>query len=159
MCGGIGSKSEVMTFGRGTQVVENHTRLHAGEPALSIDLQDAGHVLRKVENHGHIAALTGERSAAATGKNRRPVFVARRDGRDYVVDAARKHNPDRQLPVVRTVRRVKSTTTVVKAHLPTNFPAKSRSSATESTRQTSRHVRGPQSHLEWKRTDPSQTVA
>ena len=67
--GGIGSKRQVVLLGRVAQIIEHHAGLNPGDAATGIDLQDPAHVLGEIKNHGNIAALAGERSAAAAAED------------------------------------------------------------------------------------------
>ena len=63
--GRVGPKGEVMFFGCGAQTVEHDSGLYAGDAAGRIDFEDPRHVLGKIEDDGNVAALSGERRAAA----------------------------------------------------------------------------------------------
>jgi hypothetical protein len=76
VAGGIGSEGEVMLFGGVAESVEDDSGLHAGDAAGGIDLENARHVLGKIEDDGDVAALAGERSAAAAAEERRAEFAA-----------------------------------------------------------------------------------
>ena len=57
-----------MFFGGVAEVVENDAGLHAGDAAGGIDLENPRHVLGEVEDDGDVAALAGERGAAAAAE-------------------------------------------------------------------------------------------
>src|SRR5207247_5138473 len=99
------------------QVVEYGPRLDAAAAALRVHLQDAVQVLRGVDHHRHVAALSGQAGAAATRQHGRAVPAADGHGLDDLVDRARDHYADRDLAVVGGVRGVEGAAAVVEAHL------------------------------------------
>ena len=114
----IRTERELVRLGAAPQRVEHDTRLDAREPAFRIDLQNAVHVLREVEDHRDVAALAGEAGAGAARQNRRAESPARRDrGRD-VFGIARHDEADRNLAVVRGVGRVQRAAARVEADFP-----------------------------------------
>ena len=80
MRGGVRRESEVMLFSGGAQVVEHHSRLHAGEAAVRIDFENRRHVPGEIENDGDVAALSSQRRTAAATKQWRSELAAERDG-------------------------------------------------------------------------------
>jgi hypothetical protein len=97
-----------MLLGGGAEVVEDYSRLHAGDTALGIDLEDIRHVLREIEDHRHVAALAGEGSSASAGEERRVMVAAKGDGGEDVFFVARDDYADRDLAIVGAVGRVES---------------------------------------------------
>jgi hypothetical protein len=63
-------------------------------------------VLRAVDHHRDVAALSGEARSAAARQDGNVVVAADLDGRDHVIGVARNDDADRDLPVVGGVRRV-----------------------------------------------------
>ena len=61
------------------------------------------HVLGEVENDGDVAALAGERGAAAAAEQRRAEFAADGDGGEDVVGIVGKNDADGNLAVVGAV--------------------------------------------------------
>ena len=57
---GIGREGEVVFLGRGAKRVEDDSRLHARDAARGIYFKNGRHVLRKVEDDGGVATLSGE---------------------------------------------------------------------------------------------------
>src|ERR1700674_3764355 len=58
--GGIRRKGEVVFLGRRAKTVEDDAGFNAGDAALRIDLKDARHVFREVEDDGGVATLSRE---------------------------------------------------------------------------------------------------
>ncbi len=105
--GGIGREGQVMLLGGGAKVVEDYSRLNAGDAALGIDLENLRHVLREIEDDGHVAALAGQGSSASAGEERSVMVAAEGDGGEDVFFVARNDYADRNLAVVGAVGRVK----------------------------------------------------
>jgi hypothetical protein len=61
------------------------------------------HVPREIEDDGDVAALSGERCAAAAAKKRSVELAAQGDGGDHVVIVAGKNDADRDLAVIGAV--------------------------------------------------------
>ena len=103
-----------------SKTIENYAGLHAGDAARWIDLQNFRHIFGEIQHHGHIAALSSERSSAASTENW-SVELARGCNRgDDVIDVAWQNNSDRNLTIIRPIGRVKRAAAGVK----TNFAAK-----------------------------------
>jgi hypothetical protein len=66
----VGSKRQLVRFGGIAQRIEHDAGLHAREATDRIDLEDPVHVLREVEHHRHVAALSGEAGAPPRGAGR-----------------------------------------------------------------------------------------
>src|SRR5580693_7905781 len=101
--GRVGCEGEMVFFGGVAEGVEHDSGLHTGDAARGIDLENLIHVAGKIEDDGDVAALSGERGAAAAAEQRRIEFTAERDCGDYVVNVAGKNYADRNLAVVGTV--------------------------------------------------------
>jgi hypothetical protein len=97
---GVGREGEMVFFGGGTEVVEYHSRLHAGKAAGGIDFKNPRHVLGKIENDGDIAALSGEGCAAAATKQRRTELAAECNSSENILGIAREHDANRDLAIV-----------------------------------------------------------
>ncbi len=118
MAGGIGREGQMIFFGGVSEMIEDDSGLHARDAPLGIDLEDISHVLREIENDGDVAALSGERGAAAAAKERSTEVATNGDGRENIVGIARKNNADRNLAVVGAVGRVERAAAVVEADVP-----------------------------------------
>ena len=117
MGGGVGREGQVMLLGGGADVVEDYSRLHAGNPALGIDLEDIRHVLREIEDDRHVAALAGQGSSAAASEERSVMVAAEGDGGEHVFFVARNDYADRDLAIVGAVGRVERASAGVEADL------------------------------------------
>ena len=62
---GIGTEGELVLLSGGAQMIEDYARLNAGNALMRIELHNLGHILREVQNHSDITALTCERGPAA----------------------------------------------------------------------------------------------
>ncbi len=118
--GGIGGEGEVMFFGSVAEMVEDDSGLHAGDAAGGIDLEDFRHVLGKIQNDGDVAALSGERGAAAAAEQGRAEFAARGDCGENVILVARENDADRDLAVVGRVGRVEGATAGIETDFSTH---------------------------------------
>jgi hypothetical protein len=98
--GGIGREGEVMLLGCGAKAIEDDSRLDARDAARGIDFKNARHVLRKVENDGGVAALSGKRSPAAAGQQWSAVFAAEGNRGENIFFIARNYDADWDLAVV-----------------------------------------------------------
>src|SRR5580692_4012515 len=119
----VWTERQVVSFRGVPQTIEDHARLDPRYPALRIDLEDGGHVLREIEHHGDVAALSGERSSAAPAEDGRAIFASQRDSRDDIVDIAGQNHSDGNLAIVGTVRGVESAASIVEANLTTHVTA------------------------------------
>ncbi len=104
--GGVGRERQVVLLGALAQAVEDQPGLHARAARRRIEPEDAVDELRGVDHQRHVAALAGERSAAAARDDRGAVLVRAGHRLDDVLHRARDHHSDRHLPVVRAVRGV-----------------------------------------------------
>src|SRR5580704_16963574 len=111
-----------MLFGGVAQSIEHDSGLHASEAARGINLEDLRHVLRKIKDNGDVAALTGERCAAAAAEQWGAEFTADRDGGENVMLVAGQNDADRHLAVVGAVGGVERAAAVVEADLAANLP-------------------------------------
>jgi hypothetical protein len=102
------------------QAIENDSGLHASDAARGVDLQNTVHVFRKIEDDGGVAALPGERCAAATRQERSSVFAAQGNCGNHIFGIARDGNSDWNLTIVRAVGGIQGAATGVK----TDFSAK-----------------------------------
>ena len=74
-----------MLLGALAQVIEDDAGLHAGAAVDGVEVEDPVQVLGKIHHYSHVAALTGERSAAAAGKQWRAMLATKGDGGDDIV--------------------------------------------------------------------------
>ena len=102
---GSGAKVRPCASAAVAQRIAHHAGLDARAPRLRVDRQHLVEVLRAVDHHRHVDRLAVERGGAAAREHRNVVGRAKAQGLDDVLDAARQHDADRHLPVVRGVRR------------------------------------------------------
>ena len=119
--GGIGREGEMVFFGGGAESVEHDSGLHAGDAAGGIDFENPRHVLGEIEDDGDVAALAGERCAAAAAEQRRAELAAERDRGQNIVGVAGKHDADGNLAVVGAVGGVESASAAVEADFTVEF--------------------------------------
>ena len=100
MRGGIGPEGKMVFLGCGAEIVEDDSRLHAGDAAGGIDFENPRHVLGEIEDDGDVAALPSQRRAAAAAKQRSAELTAQRDSGENIIIVAREHYSDRNLAVV-----------------------------------------------------------
>ena len=123
MARGIGTKREIVLLRRTPQMIENYPGLNSRKPLLRIKFENLRHVSRKIEHHSDIATLPRKRSSSATAKHGRAVLAADGDRCDYFVDISRKHDTDRNLAVIRSIGRVKSTAAVIETNVAADMTA------------------------------------
>jgi hypothetical protein len=114
---GIGCEGEVVLLGFGAEAVQNDSRFYAGDAPRRIDVDDASHVLRKVEDDGGVATLSGKRRASAASKQRSAVVAAKGNGGEDIFFVAGNYNADRNLSVVGAVGCIKRAAARVEANL------------------------------------------
>ena len=114
---GIRTKGQLVLLCRGPQFVEDKPRLNASVLFAMIEFQNLIAVLGKIENDGKVAALTAQACTASTGENRSSMHTGKTHGRDRVFYIAWNYDPDRNLPVIGSVRGVKRTISIAE----TNF--------------------------------------
>ena len=83
------------------------------------------HVLGKIEHDGDVAALSGERGAAAAAEQGRAEFAAERNGGENVIGIAGKNDADGDLAVVGAVGGVEGAAADVEANFAANILAQS----------------------------------
>jgi hypothetical protein len=115
----------MVLFGGGAESVEDDSGLHAGDAAGGIDFENARHVLGEIENDGDVAALAGERGAAAAAEQRRAELAAERDRCKNVVGIAWEHDADGDLAVVGAVGGVESAGAAIEPDFTANLGAQS----------------------------------
>ena len=121
--GRVGSKNETELFDFLLQFIQDKTRLDPRQLALHVNLEHAIHVLREINDHRNVAALSRQaRPAAATG-DRRAELAAGRDGGYDIAAVARDHHTDRNLAIIRAVGRIKSAVPIAEAHFATDSGA------------------------------------
>ena len=90
---------------------------HARILLLRIQLHDAVHVLREVEQNGDIHRLPGNARAAAACDDRRAVPAAHRERVHHIVGILRQHDADRDHAVVAGVGGIHSAIAVAEPDL------------------------------------------
>ena len=123
--GGIGREGEVMLFGGGAEVIEDDAGFDASDAALRVNLEDPGHVLGEVENDGRVAALSGERRAAAAGEQRGLMFAAKSDGGENIFFVSRNDDADGNLAIIRAIGCIECAAAGVEADFTAKMPAES----------------------------------
>jgi hypothetical protein len=119
----IWTEGEMIPLRRIAEIVKHDAGLDACPLTSGIELQDPMHVLGQIHDHGHVAALTGEASAAAPRQQGRAIVTSRGNSGDDIVHIARDDDPDRNLPVIRAVGRVKCAAAIVESHFAAQMPA------------------------------------
>ncbi len=97
------------------ECVQHDSGLHAGKSLLGVDLDDLVHVLREVENHRHVATLSGQACPCSTSQNRSTVLSADRYCGNHVVSVAWDHQTNGDLTVVRPVGGIHGAAAAVEA--------------------------------------------
>jgi hypothetical protein len=100
-----------------TQSVKNHTRLNARDFLIRVELENLIHVLRKIQDHGNIAALTRQACAGSTSKNGSAILPASSHGGDDILIIAWNYEPDGDLAVIGSIGCVERATTAIEPHL------------------------------------------
>jgi|SRR5580700_2399996 hypothetical protein len=106
-------------------MVEHDSGLYASNAVCGIDFEDPRHVFGKIEDDGDVAALSGERRAAATAEQRRAELAAEGDRGPNIVGVAREYDPNRNLAVVRTIGGIESAGTAVESDFTPDLRAQS----------------------------------
>ena len=114
---GVGTEGESELRHRGAKLVEHEAGLHACPSFLRIDLEHAVQMFGEVDDDGDVAALTGERRAAAARENRRAEPAGDLDRRDDVFLGFRNDDADGNLTIVRSVGRIQCARAVVETDL------------------------------------------
>src|SRR5580704_2109835 len=122
---GIRSECQMMLFGGIAQTIENHAGLNPCDPPHGIDFKNLGHVLRKIEDHDDIAALSCEGSSTAAAEDGRAEFTSQRNSCDDVVGVAGKNYSDGNLAIVGSVGGVEGAGAVVEANVTVDMTAQS----------------------------------
>ena len=113
---GIGREGERMALGRLAQRVAYHPRLHARKARGGVERDHAVKVFRAIDDERHVDALAALRRAAAPRQDRHAVLAGERDRGHDVLDAARQHHADRDLPVVGSVGGIGRARPRIEAH-------------------------------------------
>jgi hypothetical protein len=124
VAGGIGGEGEVMFLGNVAEVIENDAGLDAGDAAVRIDLEDARHVFREVEDDGDVAALSGERGAAAAAEHGSVEVAAEGECGEDVIGIVGENYADGNLAVVGSVGRVEGAGAIVEPNVSCQSAAK-----------------------------------
>ena len=112
----IGTKSEPVCFGRIAQCIAHDAGLDTRGHRSRINLQHAVQVLRSVDHHCDVDALSALGGAAAARQEWRVERTTRCDRCDDIVNRPGKHDTDRYLAVVRCVGRIRRADAGVEAH-------------------------------------------
>jgi hypothetical protein len=100
-------------------MIKDYTRFNPGDAAHGVDFENLRHVLREIENDSDVAALSGERGAAAASEEWGAVITANRDRRENVFSVAGDDDSDGDLTVVGAVGCIENAA----ARVETNFSA------------------------------------
>ena len=111
-----------MRLGKGSQCIQNNSRLNASKFSYRIELQNLVHILREIQNHGHVAGLAGQTRARSAREYRSAEFSARRHRCDHILVIARDHQADRNLAIIGAIRRVHGAAAAIEADFPTQRP-------------------------------------
>jgi hypothetical protein len=122
---GIGREGQVVFLGCSAQIIEDDAGLDARDAARGIDFENARHVLRKVEDEGGVATLSGERRASAAREQRSAVVAAESNGGEHVFFVAGNYDSDRDLAVVGAVGCVNGAAARVEADFSAKMAAES----------------------------------
>ena len=117
---GIRSKREMVRLRTVSQRVEHDTGLNAGESLICVQLQDRVHALGEVEHDGDVAALACQARPRSSRQQRRAELPARGHRGDDIVRIAWNDEPDRDLPVIRSVGRVQCAASAIEANFAAN---------------------------------------
>ena len=109
-------------FGCGPQAIKYYARFDASQFALWINVNDARHVFRKIEDDRNVAALSCEGCSAAPTENWRAIFSRGRDRGNNIVSIARKHDANRDLAIIRGIRRIESAAAIIEANFAMHAP-------------------------------------
>ena len=90
----------MVLLGCGAQIIQDNAGLDARDAPRGIDFENARHVLRKVEDNGGVAALSGKRSTSAAGQQWSAVLAAEGNRGQHVFFVARNYDADRNLAVI-----------------------------------------------------------
>src|ERR1051326_2644053 len=113
--GRVRAKGEIEFVGAIAKLIEHAAGLHPGVFFLRIDLNDLVQVFRKINDHGDVAGLSAEASAAAARQQRRVVLAGDGDGLDNFFNRLRNDYTNRHLAIIGAIDGVKSASTRVKA--------------------------------------------
>src|SRR5277367_3868923 len=125
VAGRIGRKSKMVLFGGGTELIEDHSRLDARDAAHGIDLKNAIHILREVEDDGGITALPCERCASTASEHWSMMIATEGDRGEHIFFIAGNYDADGDLTVIRTVGCVESAASLVEADFAAKVAAQS----------------------------------
>ena len=121
--GGVGREGQGEFLCGVADAVEHDSRLDVNGARVGVDSAHSVHVLRKVEDDGSVAALTGERSAGSAGEDGRVEATADCDGCDDVGFVARDDDADGNVAIVRGVGGVEGFVGGVEADLAADLGA------------------------------------
>src|SRR5690625_1872099 len=99
------------------QLVTHHARFHPNPALLDVQLEDAGQVLRHVDNEGRPDGLAGQAGAAAARQDRHAVRGCDLHGPPYVFGVQRQDHAVGDYLVTARVSRVDRARTGIEMHL------------------------------------------
>src|SRR3954470_21239253 len=123
--GRIRTKREVKFFRGVADIIADDARLHPGQLAFRVQLEQVVHIFRKIENHRRIATLPGEAGSATASENWSAELAAKRNRRDYIIRIPWNDDPDWYLAVIGAIRGVESSRAVIKTNFSSDAAAKS----------------------------------
>ena len=119
---GIRPEGEPVPLGLAAEVVEDDAGLDPRDPSLRVDLEDPRHVPAGVEHDRDVDGLPREARPRATREDGGVVLGADAEGCHDVRLVHREGDADRDVPVVRGVRRVRGPRAAVERHLAAHDP-------------------------------------
>src|ERR1017187_8156491 len=114
---GIGAKGKTELRGFMPKIIEDYAGLHSRNFSNGIDLDYLVKIFREIHYDSDIAALTRNARPGASAEDWRAMLASRSDGCDYIVDCSRNNNANWNLPVIRCVRSIQRSRTIIEAHL------------------------------------------
>ncbi|MGX1222642.1 hypothetical protein RKD42_003901 [Streptomyces ambofaciens] len=101
--GGVGAEAQAVRGGGVLETVEDQARLDDGRTRLGIESDQPVHVPGEVQHHAGARRLPGDRRPAAPRHHRYAELPAHLQYRGHVVGVPRRHDTERDPPVVRGV--------------------------------------------------------
>ena len=116
VCGRIRAERQSVGLCGRLQRVAHRSRLDQRGARRGIDGNHAVHILREIQHHSHVHALAALRRPATAREDRRPMLATQANRCDYVSVCARKHDPDRNLAIVRSISAVDGPAAGIETH-------------------------------------------
>src|SRR6267143_3798033 len=101
--------------------VQNDSRLNSRESLVAVELNDPVHILREIQYHRDIAALTGQTCARPSCQNWSAVLPACRYRRNDICVIAGHDQANRNLPVIRPVRGIQRSAPSIEPYFTTQL--------------------------------------